>query len=181
MLSNLSPFSGQGLTTSFPGVTGGFSPMNSNPFGQLGAYGGNAGFGQEAFGQNPALTGQTQQIIAVLAQLAQHISAHSVLAQQIGVTLQQIVQQLAMQSLQRSGAAGAGLQLHQGGYPGLNAQPYAQQPYGGLIPQAFNPQGQGWGPQTQGWGPQTQGWGSQAQGWGPQALGWGANRQSTIQ
>jgi hypothetical protein len=173
MLSNLSPYSAQGLTTSFPGLTAGFSPMSPTPFGQPGPLGGNAAFSQDAsmlgpygqglfspngVGQNPFGQGQINpgafgqgvfgqgafgqqsplgqgapQIIATLAQLAQHISAHSVAAQQISLVLHQVVQHLALQHLQRLGGVAPGLQ--QGGYVGFNPQLYA----------GFNPQVQAWG------------------------------------
>jgi hypothetical protein len=116
----------------------GQAPFAPNPM-AAGVYG-QTPFGQGFFGQSPltgpypATTQQTQQIIATLAQLAQHISTHSVAAQQIGLILNQVAQQLALQKLYGPGS-GVGFGLQPAGYAALNPQLYA----------GFNPQAQVWG------------------------------------
>lgn len=154
MMSNLSQFSPQGLMPQFPGLQGaGWPQMNQGPFGQPGAYGGNSSFGHDSaqggfgpqFGNiNPYLQGQLgqqaphnpQHILAVLGQLAQQFAVHSILTQQLGVTLQQLAQQIAVQSY------GGGLGASGGQYFGQN--PFAGSGYGGFNP-GFNPQAQAWG------------------------------------
>jgi hypothetical protein len=154
MMSNLSQFSPQGPMPQFPGLQGaGWPQMNPGLFGQPGAYGGNTSFGHDSaqggFGPqfgfggqsgqnpwaiNPYLQGQLgqqaphnpQHILAVLGQLAQQFAVHSILTQQLGVTLQQLAQQIAVQSY------GAGLGASGGQY-------FGQSPFG------FNPQAQAWG------------------------------------
>jgi hypothetical protein len=99
-----------------------------------------------------------QQIVPVLAQLAQQIAVQSAVAQQIGIAVHQLAHQLAVQGLQSypgsgfgngQGFAGAG-QLFSGGV----TQPFG--PGGPFLgaPGGFNPQ---------------------------QAQAWGANRPQTIQ
>jgi hypothetical protein len=116
-----------------------------------------------------------QQIVPVLAQLAQQIAVQSAVAQQIGIAVHQLAHQLAVQGLQSypgsgfgSGQAfaGAGQQ-----FSGGAAQPFGPGgPFLGtpgaqyFAPNSFNtPQG-GYG----GFNPQ-------------QAQAWGANRPQTIQ
>jgi hypothetical protein len=105
-----------------------FTPLMQNQSGQ---------FGQSPWATNPYLQtylqgqlGQAphnpQHIIAVLGQLAQQFAVHSILTQQIGVTLQQLAQQLAVQSYAAGSGAGGG-------------QYFGQGPFG------FNPQAQAWG------------------------------------
>lgn len=158
MMSNLSQFSPQGLMPQFPGLQGaGWPQLNPGLFGQPGAYGGNASFGHDSaqggFGPqvglggqsgqnpwaiNPYLQGQLgqqaphnpQHILAVLGQLAQQFAVHSILTQQLGVTLQQLAQQLAVQSY--------------GGGQYFGQSPFAGSGYAGFNP-GFNPQAQAWG------------------------------------
>jgi hypothetical protein len=106
-------------------------------------------FGAYAGAHNPA-----QQIVLVLAQLAQQISVQSALIQQVSVALQQLAHQLAMQGLQAHQVAGLGA-----GQPFGLGGPFATHGYG-----SYGGQG-GYG----GFAPQVQ----------PQA--WGANRAQTIQ
>jgi len=158
MLSNFSPQYSP-LMSQFPGLPGlqgaGW-PQSSSAYGSGIApfSGGIAPFGYE-FGQpgighagahNPA-----QQIVQVLAQLAQQISVQSALIQQVSFALQQLAHQLAVQGLQshQGGGLGAGQPFAQGG-PFATQGGYGQGGYGG-----FTPQGQ------------------------PHA--WGANRAQTIQ
>jgi hypothetical protein len=108
--------------------------------------------------------GPLQQIIPTLGQLAQQVSAHSLVTQQIGMVLQQLTQQIAIAAaMAQQGAfasSGFGLgQLQQTGMPfagAIGAQPFgagpfsttAQGGYAGFSPQAAT---QGWGaprPQT---------------------------------
>jgi hypothetical protein len=106
------------------------SPVGSHPF-------------MSAFGQ-PGAHIPAHQIVPVLVQLAQQIAIQSVVAQQIGIAVHQLAQQLASQGLQGPGYPQGGPSYAQGG------QGYAQGGYGGLGPQS-----QGWG---QPWGanrPQT--------------------------
>jgi hypothetical protein len=144
-----------------PGAYGGNTSFGHDPtqagFGPQFAFGGGGQggaslqnpFTQNQFGQspwaiNPYLQGQLgqqsqhnpQHIIAVLGQLAQQFAVHSVLTQQIGVTLQQLAQQLVLQSY----AAGSG--VGSGQYFGQS--PFAGSGYGGFNP-GFNPQAQAWG------------------------------------
>jgi hypothetical protein len=94
-----------------------------------------------------------QQIVPVLAQLAQQISIQSAVTQQLGLTLHQIAQQVAAQTLQSQPGAGLGAgQMFAGAGPFNGGNPFAsatQGSYGG-----FNPQVQAW---------------------------WGGNRPQTIQ
>jgi hypothetical protein len=130
----------QGVTPQFayPGMPfGGQNPFTS----QAQPWAGNSFAG----GQSPLL----QQIVPMVGQLAQQISIHSAVTQQIGVLLHQVAHQLALQS--QSGFAGQSL----GGSPFLGglAHSSAQTPF------AFGPGGYpGFGPQGQSWGagrPQT--------------------------
>jgi hypothetical protein len=93
-----------------------------------------------------------QQIVPVLAQLAQQISIQSALTQQLGVTLHQIAQVAAytLQSQQGAGP-GAGPGFAPAG-PFAGANPFASATPGGYA--GFNPQAQAW---------------------------WGGNRSQTIQ
>jgi hypothetical protein len=123
----------------------------------------------------PAGNIPVQQIVPLLAQLAQQIAVQSAVAQQIGIAVHQLAHQLAVQGLQSypgsgfgSGQAfaGAGQQ-----FSGGAAQPFGPGgPFLGtpgaqyFAPNSFNtPQG-GYG----GFNPQ-------------QAQAWGANRPQTIQ
>jgi hypothetical protein len=167
MLSNFSPQYSP-LMSQFPGLPGlqgaGW-PQSSNAYGSGIApfSGGIAPFGYE-FGQqtNPLLNpysfaghagahNPAQQIVQVLAQLAQQISVQSVLIQQVSFALQQLAHQLAVQGMQphQGGGLGAGQLFAQVG-PFATQGGYGQGGYGG-----FTPQGQ------------------------PNA--WGANRAQTIQ
>ena len=132
----------------------GFGPQS--PFGLGGQ--GNA-LGQNPFGQSPfaaspylqnnpllgSFAGQqgphhTQHLIALLGQIAQQLSIHNAMTQQVGIALHQLVQQLAVQSYSGGGVGG-------GQYFGQNPFAGAQGGYGGFNPQAA----QAWGanrPQT---------------------------------
>jgi hypothetical protein len=63
---------------------------------------------QSSFGGHPGATIPVHQIVPVLGQLAQQIAVQSALAQQIGIAVQQLAQQLAAQGQQ--------------GYSGFNPQ-----------------------------------------------------------
>lgn len=93
--------------------------------------------------------GAAQQIIPLLGQLAQQVSVHSAVTQQIGVALHQLAYQLAGQSASLQQGTGIG-----GQFPGQNLSGGATpggytgfSPYSGFNPQAA----QAWGtnrPQT---------------------------------
>ena len=105
-------------------------------------------FAGPAGAQNPG-----QHVIALLGQLAQHVSVHAAITQQIGIALHQLTQQLAVQSSAYGGGLGIGQPPGFGGpfaaSPG-GAQYFGQSPFAG---------GQG----------------------GYAGFGWGANRPQTIQ
>ncbi len=150
MLPSLSPYSQQGMMPQFPGLQTGLqdftqSGLGHNPFTQ-------GQFQQNPFAFNPQLHSQlsqgflpqnnpSQQILALLGQVAQQLSIQSAITQQIGVALQQVTQQLAAQSQQSFSGGGPGGGQYGGG------QYYAQNPFG--TPQGglagFNPQAQAWG------------------------------------
>ena len=164
MQSNFSQYSPQGLFS--PQGAGWPQQMSPGLFGQPGVNSGNALFGQEfgqyplglggqgnPFGQNPfgqSPFGQqaqqgphhTQHLIALLGHIAQQLSIHNAMTQQVGIALQQLVQQLAAQSYSGSGFGAGG-----GQYFGQNPFAGGQGGYGGFNPQAA----QAWGanrPQT---------------------------------
>jgi hypothetical protein len=151
MLSNFSQYSPQGLSTQFPGLQAAgfpsYSPMSTGQFGLPGLFGGSPGFGadsgqqghvpqqffgaqtpwgaQNPFAQNPFVpfgANPVQQIVPVLAQIAQQVAVQSAVTQQLGTALHQLAHHLATQSFQSQQGIGGG------------------QPFGG-----FNPQAQGWG------------------------------------
>jgi hypothetical protein len=124
------------------------SPVN-NPF--LNSFAGLAG------AHHPA-----QHVIALLAQLAQHLSVHAVITQQIGTALHQLTQQLAWQLY-----AGAGQGLSAAGQPYAGAGP----PFGFGGPFAASPGAA----QYFGQNPFAGAQGGYAQS------GWAANRPQTIQ
>jgi len=101
------------------------SPLAFNPL--LGSFAGYAG------AHHPA-----QQIVLLLGQLAQQISAQTAVTQQISIGLQQLVQQLAVQ----------GLQTHPGALGAFGGQYFAQSPFTGATQGAFG----GFTPQAQAWG-----------------------------
>ena len=101
------------------------SPLAYNPL--LGSFAGYAG------AHHPA-----QQIVLLLGQLAQQISAQTAVTQQISIGLQQLVQQLAVQ----------GLQTHPGALGAFGGQYFAQSPFTGATQGAFG----GFTPQAQAWG-----------------------------
>lgn len=170
MQSNFSQYSPQGLFSpqgagwpqqmspglfGQPGVNSGYAPFGQDsgqagfgpqsPFGLGGQ--GNA-FAQNPFGQSPfgpqAQQGShpTQHLIALLGHIAQQLSIHNAMTQQVGIALQQLVQQLAAQSYSGSGFGAGG-----GQYFGQNPFAGGQGGYGGFNPQAA----QAWGanrPQT---------------------------------
>lgn len=143
----------QGLPPQYTGMPFGGSqaglfgqPGNGQgyPFAQPQQWGGNSFAGAQ---HNPL-----QQIVPMVGQLAQHISIHSAVTQQIAVLLHQVAHQLAAQSYQ-GGFAGQSLG---GGSPFLGGGPgqsFGQNPF------AFGPGGYaGFGAQPQSWGagrPQT--------------------------
>jgi hypothetical protein len=168
MLSNYSQYSPQALMSQFPGLQGAGWPgaySGTAPFGYEPAQ---AVMGPNPFLQNPLATtpfattphlqGQlllsplgyngyagahnpVQQIVLVLGQLAQQISVQGAVIQQISIALQQLVQHLAVQSLQSHGGLGAGQPLGIGG-PFLQ-NPFASATQGGYG--GFSPQAQAWG------------------------------------
>lgn len=88
--------------------------------------------GGHAGGYIPA----TQQIVPLLAQLAQQISFQSIVTQQLGMALHQLAQQVAAVSLQSQQALGIGA-----------GQGSAPNPFAGVTPGGyggFNPQAQPW-------------------------------------
>jgi hypothetical protein len=152
------------------------SPFAPNPY-QLSPWSQNPGahnplqnsFGGPAGGNIPV-----QQIVPVLAQLAQQIAVQSAVAQQIGLAVHQLAQQLAAQAQQSHPGGGFGAGQAFAG-PG---QPFSggAQPFGPGGPFLGTPGAQYFGPNsfsnTQG------GYG----GFSPQqAQAWGANRPQTIQ
>jgi hypothetical protein len=100
------------------------SPLAYNPL--LGSFAGYAG-------AHPA-----QQIVLLLGQLAQQISAQTAVTQQISIGLQQLVHQLAVQ----------GLQTHPGALGAFGGQYFAQSPFTGAPQGAYG----GFSPQAQAWG-----------------------------
>ena len=165
MQSNFSQYSPQGLFS--PQGAGWPQQMSPGPFGQPGMNSGNALFGQESgqagfgpqspfglggqgnpFGQNPfgqSPFGQqaqqgphpTQHLVGLLGQIAQQLSIHNAMTQQVGIALHQLVQQLVAQSYSGGGQyfgqnpfAGG-----QGGYGGFN--PQTAQAWGANRPQTI--------------------------------------------
>jgi hypothetical protein len=118
--------SGQaGLSQQFPFV--------SQPY----PFGGQFNPLQNAFAGHPGVNVQVQQVVPVLAQLAQQIAVQSAMAQQIALAVQQLAHQLATQGL--------GQGLGQG--PGAGQGFAAPQPF---IGGGFNPQqAQAWGANRQ--------------------------------
>jgi hypothetical protein len=118
------------------------NPFTPNPFGQ-------SPFAASPYLQNNPLLGSiagqqaphhTQHLIALLGQIAQQLSIHNAMTQQVGIALHQLVQQLAVQSYSGGGAGG-------GQYFGQNPFAGAQGGYSGFNPQVA----QAWGanrPQT---------------------------------
>ncbi len=101
------------------------SPFAYNPL--LGSFAGYAG------AHHPA-----QQIVLLLGQLAQQISAQTAVTQQISIGLHQLVHQLAVQ----------GLQTPQGALGAFGGQYFAPSPFTGATQGAyggFTPQAQAWG------------------------------------
>ena len=167
MLSNFSHYSPQGFIPQFPGLQGaGWPQMSPGLFGQPGTYAGYVPFAHEPAlaGMYPSPYLQTpfapsplafnpllgsfagyagahhpaQQIVLLLGQLAQQISAQTAVTQQISIGLQQLVQQLAVQ----------GLQTHPGALGAFGGQYFAQSPFTGATQGAFG----GFTPQAQAWG-----------------------------
>jgi len=129
MLSNLSQYSPQGLIPQFPGLQTAGLPDQLNPWLQNpGAHSPlQSSFGplQGFFGGHAGVNTPVQQIVPVLAQLAQQIAVQAAVAQQIGVAVHQLAQQLAVQSLQNYPGAGFGstfTNTAQGGYGGISPQ-----------------------------------------------------------
>lgn len=171
MLSSFSPYVLQGSIPQFPGQFAGLQPAGFSPLvpglpGQPGAYGVQAPFAPGAYAHNPLLahnpflnsggpasyagayTPAAQQIVPLLAQLAQQIFTQSAATQQLGITLQQLCQQIAAVSLQSQQTMGLGVPsgaafspqnpfagATQGGYGGFN--PQAQTWWGGNRPQTI--------------------------------------------
>jgi hypothetical protein len=164
------------------------NPYQTNPYqqgqqGQQGPWSQSPGAPnplQNSFGSHPGANIPVQQIVPVLAQLAQQIAVQSAVAQQIGIAVHQLAHQLAVQGLQ------GGLQGHPGGGFGAGqAFAGAGQPFGGGAAQPFGPGGPFPGtPGAQHFGPNSfsntpqGGYG----GFSPQqAQAWGANRPQTVQ
>ena len=167
MLSNLTQYSPQGLN-SLQGLMPQFQfghELAQNPYQQQSPWLQNPGSHHSplsAFGGAAGANVPVQQIVPILAQLAQQIAVQSAVAQQIGIAVHQLAHQLATQGL------GQGL----GG-----GQAFA-------APQPFIGGGQGFG---QGYAPSQPFIGGGAQPFGlggfnpQQAQAWGANRAQTIQ
>jgi hypothetical protein len=189
MLSSFSPYVLQGSMPQFSGQfsglpAAGFSPLVPGLPGQPGAYGVQAPFAQvnpyahlnpymqgSFTAHNPfvnsggpasyagAYTPVAQQIVPLLAQLAQQISIQSAATQQLGITLQQLSQQLAAVSVQSQQTLGIG--AAQGFAPGAPfpgiGQSAPQNPFAGATQGGYG----GFNPQAQTW--------------------WGGNRPQTIQ
>jgi hypothetical protein len=145
MLSNFSPQYSP-LMSQFPGLFPGLQaagwPQSSAyggggiaPFSGLAPFGhelGQPGIGQQT---NPFVNPHSpaQQIVQVLAQLAQQISVQSALIQQVSFALQQLAHQLAVQGLQPGQLfAQGGPFATQGGY-GQGQGGYGQGGYGGFT------------------------------------------------
>lgn len=123
-----SPFGWQNPFTS--------SPYLNSPLSQ--GYLANSPLQGQGANAGPSAMHNPQYIIAVLGQIAQQFYAHSATAQQIGIGLHQLVQQLLVQS---SSGGGAGQYFGQGHFGGTQGS------YSGFNPQAA----QFWGanrPQT---------------------------------
>lgn len=89
----------------------------------------------------------SQQLVPVLAQLAQQISIQSAFIQQLGITLHQLAHQLTAQSLQPHQGAGLGVGGGIGQATGPGGAFSAQYPFGGATQGGyggFNPQAQPW-------------------------------------
>jgi hypothetical protein len=117
---------------------------------------------QNSFGGHPGANIPVQQIVPMLAQLAQQIAVQSAVAQQIGIAVHQLAHQLAAQGLQGGPQGYPG-----GGFGAGQAFAGAGQPFGGGAAQPFGPGGPFLGAPG---------------GYNPQlAQAWGANRPQTIQ
>ncbi len=184
MLSNgnYAQYFPQGLNPQLMGTFAGGAPQlgpqgvfGQSVFGVPGAYGGNSGYGLDSG------SGAGQHIVFALGQLAQHVATQGALAQQIGASLGQLVQQLAYQIVQQGRQAtfpsiyggspfsgfgnqaglgnsvfdaglGQSLPFNTGTSGGLGGYGFTPQ---GFTPQGFAPQGftpQGFTPQAQMWG-----------------------------
>jgi hypothetical protein len=193
MLPSFSPYVSQGLVPQFVGSPQ-FSPGPSGPQGAYGmnvpfghdyqaqspyAFGAamnpypqnpftaNQSLQNPQFSSGPFSSGpQLQQLVPVLAQLAQQISVQSALIQQLGITLHQLAHQLTAQILQSQGAglgAGQGFGAAVSPFAGIGQASGPGGPFSAQNPFAGATQG-GYG----GFNPQAQGW-------------WGGNRSQTIQ
>lgn len=110
-----SPYPQSQVNPYLPGQSGLQGQPGLSPFGSPFTHGQSNSFG----GQQ-----DVSQIVPALVQLAQQISAQSVITQQIGIALYQFVQQLAAQSAHAWSGAGMGagqspFATSGGGYPGF--------------------------------------------------------------
>jgi hypothetical protein len=160
------------------------NPYQTNPY-QQGQQGQQGPWSQSPAAHNPLQNSfagpagniPVQQIVPVLAQLAQQIAVQSAVAQQIGIAIHQLAHQLAAQGLQGGQQGQPG-----GGFGTGQAFAGAGQPFSGGATQPFGPGGPF--PGTQHFGPNSfsntpqGGYG----GFSPQqAQAWGANRPQTVQ
>ena len=143
--------SGNGQFGQEYGQAGFGSQYPFGPGGQPNAFAQNP-FGQSPFAAGPypqynplqgAFAGQqvphhTQHLIALLGQIAQQLSIHNAMTQQVGIALHQLVQQLGAQSYSGGGGQYFGQNPFaggQGGYSGFN--PQAAQAWGANRPQTI--------------------------------------------
>jgi hypothetical protein len=202
MLSSFSPYVSPGLMPQFTGLQGfgggafgnPYAQMNPYPQGQFtphellqsqqspGSYTHNPLLAHNPLVNSGGLAGYAggyiataQQIVPLLAQLAQQISIQGIVTQQLGVALQQLAQQAAAVTLQSQQTLGAGAQ-------GAGAQGFAATPFGGIgqssgagaafsAQNPFTAQNPFAGVAQGAYG----GFNPQAQAW------WGGNRSQTIQ
>jgi hypothetical protein len=140
------------------------SPFATNPY-QQGPWSQSPGAHnplQNSYGGHPGANIPVQQIVPMLAQLAQQIAVQSAVAQQIGIAVHQLAHLLAVQGQQGGQQGQPG-----GGFGTGQAFAGAGQPFGGGATQPFGPGGPFLGTPG-GFNPQ-------------QAQAWGANRPQTIQ
>jgi hypothetical protein len=89
---------------------------------------------QNAFAGHPGVNVQLQQIVPLLAQLAQQIAVQSALAQQIGFAVHQLAHQLAAQGLGQGPGAGQAFAAPQA-FIGGGFNPQQAQAWGANRPQ----------------------------------------------
>jgi hypothetical protein len=142
------PFAAQPMLTSqlsqFPFATSPFAGQGSvNPYLQSPS-------APSMYGVPNVLTGghaNPWQISSLVAQLAQQICVQGAIAQQTGIALYQLVQQLIQQVVHQAGQTHPGIGLdggHAFGSPFAPSGPFsptAQSGYGGFVPQVGSPWG----------------------------------------